>query len=117
MTKIRHGDVVLILFPNSDQRTTKRRPVLVVQRTNLNSGLAQTIVAMISSNLVRCGHPSRIFVGVNSGEGQIAGLRLNSVIMTDNLATVLDSEIDSVLGIYPEMKTVDTALKHTLELV
>jgi hypothetical protein len=36
--------------------------------------------------------------------------------MTDNLATVLDSEIDSVLGNFPKMKTVDAALKHTLEL-
>ena len=36
--------------------------------------------------------------------------------MTDNLATVLDSEIDSVLGIYPEMKAIGVALKHTLEL-
>jgi hypothetical protein len=36
--------------------------------------------------------------------------------MTDNVATVLDSEIDSVLGNFPEMKTVDAALKHTLEL-
>jgi len=48
--------------------------------------------------------------------GRTAGLRLHSVIMADNLATVLDSEIDSVLGNFPEMKTVDAALKHTLEL-
>jgi hypothetical protein len=36
--------------------------------------------------------------------------------MADNLATVLDSEIDYVLGNFPEMKDVDAALKHTLEL-
>ena len=71
---------------------------------------------MISSNLARRGHPSRIFVGVNSPEGKTAGLRLDSVIMTENLATVLDSEIDSALGNFPEMKTVDAALKHTLKL-
>ena len=74
MTKIRRGEVVLILLPNSDQRTAKRRPALVIQRNNLDSGLAQTIVAMISSNLARRGHPSSIFVGINSAEGQIAGL-------------------------------------------
>ena len=102
MTKTRRGEVVLVLFPNSDLRTAKRRPALVIQRNNLDSGLAQTIVVMISSNLARRGHPSRIFVGLNSAAGKTAGLRLDSVIMADNLATVLDSEIDSSLGNFPE---------------
>ena len=30
--KTRRGDVVLVLFPNSDLRTAKRRPALVLQR-------------------------------------------------------------------------------------
>ena len=34
--------------------------------------------------------------------------------MTDNLATVLESEIDSVLGHLPNMADVDAALKYTL---
>lgn len=54
------GDIVLVLFPNSNLRTAKRRPALVVQATNLNTGLPQVIVAMISSNMRRIGHPSRI---------------------------------------------------------
>jgi mRNA interferase MazF len=116
MTKTWSGDVVLVLSPNSDLRTAKPRPARVVQRGDLASGLAQTIVAMISSNLARRGHPSRVFVSLNSVEGKASGLKLDSVIMTDNLATVLDSEMDSVLGRLPEMKTVDAALKHTLEL-
>jgi hypothetical protein len=36
--------------------------------------------------------------------------------MTDSLTTVLDDEIDSVLGSFPQMKAVDAALKHTLAL-
>ncbi len=117
MTKTRRGEVVLVLFPNSDLRTAKRRPALVIQRNNLGNGLPQTMIAMISSNLARRGHPSRVFIGLNSAAGKTAGLRLDSVIMTDNLATVLDSEIDSKLGNLPEMRAVDAALKHTLELV
>lgn len=31
------GDVVLVLFPNSDLRTAKRRPALVVQADNLGT--------------------------------------------------------------------------------
>ncbi|HXR47635.1 MAG TPA: type II toxin-antitoxin system PemK/MazF family toxin [Candidatus Limnocylindrales bacterium] len=97
-------------------RTAKRRPALVLQRNELSNGLAQTIVAMISSNLARRGHASRVFVGRDSTEGKAAGLRLDSVIMTDNLATILESEMDSVLGRLPQMNAVDAALKHTLAL-
>ena len=114
--KTRRGDVVLVLFPNSDLRTAKRRPALVLQRDELNNGLAQTIVAMISSNLARRGHPSRLFVARDSAEGKAAGLRLDSVVMTDNLATILESEMDSTLGHFSAMSEVNTALKHTLAL-
>ena len=89
--KTQRGDVALVLFPNSDLRTAKRRPALVLQRDHLASGLEQTIVAMISTNLARRGHPSRVFIAAASPEGRAAGLRLDSVIMTDNVATVLDS--------------------------
>ena len=114
--KTRRGDVILVLFPNSDLRTAKRRPALVIQRDDLNNGLPQIIVAMISSNLARRGHPSRIFVSRNSAEGKAAGLRLDSVIMADNLATVFETEMYSILGHLPNLKTVDAALKHTLAL-
>jgi len=39
------GDVVLVLFPDSNLRTAKKRPALVVQADGLNTGLAQTIIA------------------------------------------------------------------------
>ena len=114
--KIQRGDVVLVLFPNSDLRTAKRRPALILQRDNLDSGLAQTIIAMISSNPARAGHPSRVSVPLASPMGKSSGLRLDSVVMTDNVATVLESEIDSVLGRLPDLAAVDASLKHTLAL-
>jgi hypothetical protein len=36
--------------------------------------------------------------------------------MTDNLVTVVDWEIDSVLGHYPNMAAAEKALKHTLAI-
>ena len=108
------GDIVLVLFPNSNLRTAKRRPALVVQETNLNTGLPQVIVAMISSNMRRIGHPSRIEIRLTSPQAAQSGLLTDSVIMTDNLATVLESEIDRKLGFWPNMAAVDTALCHTL---
>lgn len=114
--KFQRGNVVLVLFPNSDLQTAKRRPALIVQRNELNNGLPQIIVAMISSNLARCGHASRIFISRDSVAGRASGLRLDSVVLTDNLATILETEIDFALGVLPEMQSVDTALKHTLAL-
>jgi mRNA interferase MazF len=110
------GDVVLVLFPDSNLRTAKRRPALVVQRDNLNTGLSQAIVAMISSNMARAGHPSRVTVLQGSPEGQQMGLHTDSVIVTDNLATVLENEIDRTIGSCPKMQAVDAALRHTLGL-
>lgn len=114
--KTRRGDVVLVLFPNSDLRTAKRRPALVLQRDNLGSGLNQTVVAMISSNPQRANHPSRVSIPLSSPEGRSSGLRLDSWLMTDNLTTVLESEIDSVLGRMPEMNAIEKALKYTMAL-
>jgi len=37
MTEYKKGKVVLVLFPNSDLITAKRRPALVVQADTLNS--------------------------------------------------------------------------------
>jgi mRNA interferase MazF len=96
----RRGEVVLVLFPDSNLRTSKRRPALVVQADRLGLGLPQTIVAMITSNTARAGHASRVLVRIGSGSGRQSGLLMDSVIMTDNLATVHDNEIDRVLGTF-----------------
>jgi mRNA interferase MazF len=110
------GEVVLMLFPDSNLVTANRRPALVVQADRLNTGLSQTIVAMITSNLSRAAHPSRVTVTKSSSEGRRMGLLFDSVVMTDNLVTVLDSEIDRGIGKCHDMHAVDVALRHTLGL-
>jgi mRNA interferase MazF len=110
------GDVVLVLFPDSNLRTAKRRPALVVQADSLQTGLAQTIVAMISSNTSRAGHPCRVSVTGNSTDGRRMGLRADSVVMADNLATIRDQEIDRTIGSCPVMDRIDAALRTTLGL-
>lgn len=110
------GDVVLVLFPHSDLRTAKKRPVLVVQADDLDTGLDQLIVAMITSNVGRRGHPSRYFINVNAEAGQQSGLLTDSVVMTDNLATVFTAAIYRKLGDLPDMSPLDDALKATLGL-
>ena len=109
------GDVVLALFPHSNLRTARPRPALVVQADNLETGLAQAIVAMITSRLFRSNHPSPLPVSLSTPQGQRSGLLTDSVVMTDNLATVADTQIDRIIGSLP-MTHVDTALRHTLGL-
>jgi mRNA interferase MazF len=111
----KRGDVVLVLFPNSNLRTAKTRPALIAQADNLQTGLPQVIVAMITSRLFRANHPSRVMVTLSTPEGQKSGLLTDSVVMTDNLATVAEVAIDRVIGTLP-MTDVDTALRHTLQL-
>ncbi|NJL66076.1 MAG: type II toxin-antitoxin system PemK/MazF family toxin [Oscillatoriales cyanobacterium RU_3_3] len=110
------SEVVLVLFPDSSLRTAKRRPSLVIQTNNIGTNLSQTIVAMITSNLVRAGHPSRVLVDIGTTEGQQTGLKTNSVIMTDNIVTVLDLEIDRAIGVWSDTISVDAALRYTLGL-
>ena len=111
----RRGDVALVLFPDSNLRTAKLRPVLVVQADDLGTGLSQVIVAMITSNLSRAGHASRVEIFRATAEGRQSGLLTDSVVMTDNLATVADTEIHRVVGSLP-MARVELALRHTLAL-
>jgi mRNA interferase MazF len=110
------GDVVLVLYPDSNLRTAKRRPAIVVQADHLQTGLPQVVLAMITSNLARAGHSSRVSIAQSSAEGRQMGLRTDSVVMTDNLATVLEGEIDRAIGRMPSTSALDDSLRRTLGL-
>ena len=72
-------------------------------------------VAMMSARMFRANHPSRVPVLAQSPTGQQSGVLSDSVVMTDNLATVLESAVSRVIGSLP-MAEVDLALRHTLGL-
>lgn len=111
----KRGDVVLVLFPHSDLATAKTRPALIIERDDLHTGLPQVIVAMITSRMFRANHPSRVVIRLASSEGQQSGLLTDSVVMTDNIATITETAIDRVIGNLP-MNEIDQALRHTLNL-
>src|SRR4051812_28494798 len=116
MIPCKRGDVILVLFPDSDLSDAKRRPALVMMADDLHTGLSQTIVAMITGNMARAGHPSRLRVKKSTPLGRAMGLLTDSVIMTDNLATVHLSEVDQVMGHCTDMPRVEEALRHTFGL-
>ena len=111
----KRGDVILIKCPNSDLRTYKKRPALIVQGDGINTSLSQKIIALITSNLSRTGS-TRVIVKKNDRVGNAMGLLRDSVVVTDNLATVLNREIDKAIGFCTAMDSVDQALKQTLGL-
>ena len=111
----KRGDIVLARFPDSNLLSTTARPGVIVQANNLQTGLSQVIVAMITTKMFRANHPSRVTILLSNREGQQSGLLRNSVVMADNLATVAESAIDRVIGSIP-MEKIDAALRHTLNL-
>ena len=111
----RRGDVILVRFPNSDLRTFKKRPALVIQADGLDTGIDQKLAAIITSNLSRKG-PTRIHIPKESDVGRQMGVLADSVIMADNIATILNREVDKVVGRCNEMQQVDAALRITLAI-
>jgi len=111
---------VLIAFPFITQRQTerKRRPALVVQADRYNRRRAAVVIAAITSttskNLLSCKVP----VTLLSPEGRQTGLRLDSVIDCQTIATVPREEIVARLGTLPPklMRKVDGALMDALGL-
>jgi mRNA interferase MazF len=114
-SSLKRGDVALVLFPHSNLTTASLRPALVVQAEGLQTGIDQVVVAMITSRMFRAGHPSRVSILRASPVFRQSGLLMDSVVMTDNLATVFLTGVDRVVGSLP-MAEVEKALRHTFGL-
>jgi len=110
------GDVILVRFPHSNLTTYSKRPALVVQDENIKTGLSQRVVVQITSNLQRSGE-TRVFVSKNTKQGQEMGVLTDSVIVADNIATILPMAIEKTIGrCCLSMPDVETALKKVLKL-
>ncbi|GBD32961.1 Endoribonuclease MazF [bacterium HR33] len=120
MIEVRRGDVVLVAFPfvSESQVQRKRRPALVVQSDRYNRRRAAVIIAAITSSRAHQELPSKVAVAKDSPEGLSAGLKLDSVVDCQTLATVPREEIVRRLGRFsPEfMRIVDRALEDALGL-
>ena len=120
MTDVSRGDVVLVAFPfvagHVVQR--KRRPAVVVQADRYNRRRAAVIIAAITSTRAHRELPSKVVVGKNTVDGRQAGLRLDSVIDCQTLATIPRDEIVRRLGQFPQdvMHRIDLGLADALGL-
>lgn len=120
MTKPRRGDVVLIAFPFVAQGKTarKRRPALVVQSDRYNRRRAAVIIAAITSAQTGRALPCKVAVSKDSPEGREGGLRLDSVVDCQTLATLPRDEIIARLGTFPPktLRQIDAGLQDALGL-
>lgn len=118
MTDLLRGDVVLVGFPFIARREVqrKRRPALVVQSDRYNRRRAAVIIAAITSTRAHQELPSKVAVARKSRAGREAGLRLDSIVDCQTLATIPREEILSRLGRLPSdvMRRVDRALEDAL---
>ncbi len=120
MIELRRGDVVLVAFPFIAQRQAqrKRRPALVVQADRYNRRRAAVIIAAITSARAHEHLPCKLPVAKDSPEGREAGLKLDSVVDCQTLATVPRDHIVRRLGRFlPEiMPKINQALEDALGL-
>jgi mRNA interferase MazF len=112
----RRGDVVLAKYFNSDGKTWKPRPALIVEADDIETRLPQKILALISSKTDKRKGATRVLILQNSLLGKDMGIRTDSVIVADNLRTTEDYLIDKKIGHCSDMEAVNTALKKTLGL-
>ena len=109
------GDVVIIDFPYSDRTGSKVRPSLVVQSDMLNSIRHDAILAIITS--MSSGRPdTEILIEVTDEPS--SGLRFDSYLQCDTLATLDQSLVLDVIGSLSAqaMQKVNQCLKAALGL-
>lgn len=112
---LERGGVYLVEFPNIDFRSWKPRPALLVQDPSVRGPYPDVLVAAITSSTETAG-PTRPLVHLRSPEGRSMGLRTDSVIALDNLATVPLVRLLKELGTCPLMGQVDDVLRALLGL-
>jgi mRNA-degrading endonuclease toxin of MazEF toxin-antitoxin module len=113
------GDVVIVKIPFYDRPGSKDRPAVVVQCDRNNRRLLSTIVAGITTNLKRVStEPTQFLVDPAAPEGAFSGLSQPSAVKCENLFTVAQTDIKSILGHFSDslMQRLDQCLKTALEV-
>ena len=115
----RRGDVVLVLFPFSDGKQSKKRPALVVQCDRNNERLQDTIIAMITGNIERARkEPTQLLIDPQKPSGKHSGLHGPSAVKCERLYTIWQRDILRTIGRLPKsvMNRVNSCLKVSLGL-
>ncbi|MBI1346292.1 type II toxin-antitoxin system PemK/MazF family toxin [bacterium] len=115
--KVQRGDVVLVQLPFASGQGAKIRPVLVIQSDHNNARLRNTLIAAITSNTSRAAfEATQYLIDVQTPEGAASGLRFDSAVICEYLATIEQDRILKCLGSLPPpaMQQIDECLKAAL---
>ncbi len=93
---ISEGQIVLFKFPQTDQKTGKLRPVLVLRE--LPGGFGDWLICMISSQFHQILPNLDEVVGAEDPDYSESGLKLPSVIRVSRLAVVNRNILIGQLG-------------------
>ena len=66
---VKRGDIVVVDFAVAGM-PKKVRPVLVVQADAYNRKMANTVIAMITTNLSRASEPTHLLIDLSTPEGK-----------------------------------------------
>lgn len=92
------GDIVLLDFPFSAGGASVVRPAVVVQRSDRNAVMEDTIVAMVTSQVRESVGPGEMILDPGLPGNDHLGLRVRSMIKCGKLFTVSQSKILRKLG-------------------
>ncbi len=114
---VQRGDVVLLDYPHT-RGGSKVRPVLVVQNDRDNRRLTNTIVVQITSVTRRALEPTQMLVKLSSPEGELSGLKQDSVVNCVNIVTVEKVKVLRRIGALSDvaLKEVNLCLAAALEI-
>lgn len=90
------GTIVLTKFPFTDLTSAKRRPALVISGNTSNHN--DVIVAFISSVIPKQISEFDLLMETNHPDFQLSGLKKESLIRCDNIATLNKSLFTGTLG-------------------
>ncbi len=116
---MQRGDVVIVAFPFATGGGGKNRPAVVVQCDRDNRRLMNTIVAMITGNVVYArSEPTQVLVDPSTTDGKSSGLSYPSSVKCSNLYTIDQKHVLTTIGrLSPSlMVQVDASLKAALGL-
>lgn len=117
--EIRRGDVVLatIRFPSAPEES-KVHPVVVVQNDVGNRFSPNVIVAALSSQLPSRPYPTNLIVRRGSEIHAGTGLDRDSVVQTENIATLSKRAISQRIGRFGDegLRAIDQCLLVSLGL-
>ena len=108
------GDVVILSAPFTSRPGAKLRPMLVVQNDRNNGRMANTILAVTTTNTSRSSEPTH----PQTEPGKPSGLVSLSVVSCENLFTARQNNIVRKIGRLSDqhMQLVNDALKRSLDL-